>query len=52
MSVTMADPMIASILSSLAFGAFSILLLILFLLPGVLAAIDPLITRKNRQNPA
>jgi len=49
MSVTMADPMISSILSSLAIGAFSILLLILFLLPGVLAAIDPLISRRRKK---
>jgi len=47
LSFTMDDPMIASILKSLAFGAFAILLLILFLLPAVLATLDPLF-RKQR----
>ena len=46
MSVTMADKMIASILSSLAIGAFAVLLMILVLLPGVLAAFSP-----DRRNP-
>ena len=46
LSFTMDDPMIASILKSLAFGAFAILLLILFLLPAVLAALDPLLRKR------
>lgn len=40
MSLVMDDPMIASILKSLFIGAFAILLLVLFLLPGVIAALD------------
>ncbi len=40
MSVSMKDPMISGILSSLAIGALAVLLIILFLLPGVLAALD------------
>ena len=42
MSLVMKDPMIASILWSLSIGAFSIIIMILFLLPGVIAALDPL----------
>lgn len=45
MSVSISDAMIAAILSSLAIGASAILIIILFLLPGVLAAIDPLIRK-------
>ena len=43
----MDDPMIGSVLVSLSVGAFAILLLILFLLPGIITAMDPLI-RKRR----
>ena len=46
MSVTMSDKMIAAILSSLGVGAFAVLLMILVLLPGVLAAFSP-----DRRNP-
>ena len=42
MSFIMKDPMIAAILSSLAIGAFAVVSLILFVLPGVMAALDPL----------
>ena len=47
MSVIMKDPMISSILSSLSMGALAVVLLILLVLPGVIAALDPLITRRN-----
>ena len=46
MSITISDIMIAGILRSLAIGSAAILIIILFLLPGVLAALDPVI-RKN-----
>ena len=45
MSVSISDAMIAAILSSLAIGAAAILIIILFLLPGVLAAIDPILRK-------
>ncbi len=45
MSVSISDAMIAAILSSLAIGAAAILVIILFLLPGVLAAIDPILRK-------
>ena len=48
MYVVMEDPMISSVVKSLGIGAFSALLLILFVLPGLLAALDPLICRKPR----
>ena len=47
MSLIMEDPMISSILSSLSMGALAVVLLILLVLPGVIAALDPLITRRN-----
>ena len=47
MSAIMKDPMISSILSSLSMGALAVVLLILLVLPGVIAALDPLITRRN-----
>jgi len=46
MSISISDVMIAGILRSLAIGSTAILIIILFLLPGVLAALDPVI-RKN-----
>lgn len=46
MSLVMKDPMIASILWSLSIGALSVLILILFVLPGVIAALDPLMKRR------
>lgn len=45
MSLIMKDPMIAAILSSLAIGAFAVVSLILFVLPGVMAALDPLMKK-------
>jgi len=50
MSVTMGDPMIAGILKSLSIGAFSAVLIILFLLPAALAVLDPIINRKIKYN--
>jgi len=47
MSAILSDPMIAGILKSLAIGSFCVLLLILFLLPGVLAAMDPLLKKRQ-----
>ena len=41
------DPMIAMILKSLAIGAFSAILIILLVLPGVLAIGDRLVTKKK-----
>ena len=45
MSLIMKDPMIAAILSSLAIGALAVVSLILFVLPGVMAALDPILKR-------
>ena len=45
MHLIMKDPMIASILWSLSIGALAVVLLILFVLPGVLAALDPLMKK-------
>lgn len=42
LSLVMKEPMIASILRSLSFGALAIVTLILFVLPGVVATLDPL----------
>jgi Predicted exporters of the RND superfamily len=49
MSLIMKDPMIASILSSLSMGSLAVVLLILFVLPGVIAALDPLFKRRKAQ---
>ena len=45
LSLIMKDPMIAAILSSLAIGALAVVILILFVLPGVMAALDPLMKK-------
>lgn len=47
MSVIMSDKVIASILSSLAIGTAVILLFVFLLLPGVIAALDPLLRRRK-----
>ena len=47
MHLIMKDPMIASILRSLSIGAFAVVALILFVLPGVLAALDPLLVSRR-----
>ena len=46
MFLVMKDPMIASILRSLSVGALAILVLVLFVLPGVVAALDRLMGRR------
>ena len=46
MYFTMQDPIIALILRSLAIGASAVLVIILFLLPGVLAALDPILRKR------
>ncbi|MBO4467452.1 MAG: MMPL family transporter, partial [Bacteroidales bacterium] len=49
MSYTVDDKITAAIMHSLSMGALAVILLILFVLPGVLAALDPLVVpRKNR----
>ena len=46
MKLALTAPMISAILSSLSIGAAAILIIILFLLPGVLAAIDPILRKR------
>ena len=46
MSLLLTDPTISSILGSISVGAFSAILLIIFVLPGLLAAFDKLVTKK------
>ena len=48
MSELLTDPTICSILSSLTFGALSVIFLILFVLPAMLAVTDKLIVYKRR----
>jgi len=52
MHLIMKDPMISAILRSLSIGAFALLILILFVLPGVLAALDPLINKRHDRSKA
>ena len=47
MFLVMKDPMIASILRSLSVGALAILVLVLFVLPGVVAALDRIMGRRE-----
>ena len=47
MAFTMTDPMIASILRCLGTGSLAVVLILLFVLPGVIAALDPLFTRRK-----
>ena len=47
MSQLLTDPTICSILSSLTFGALSVILLIVFVLPAVLAASDKIILHRR-----
>ena len=49
MSFTMSDAMICSILKSISAGAAVIMLLVLFVLPGVLAALDKIIIPAKRR---
>ncbi len=43
------DKTIAEIVSTLAIGAFSTIVLILFVLPGILSTCDKLVTKKNQR---
>ena len=47
MSMLLSDPTISSILRSISVGAFSAILLIIFVLPGLLAAFDKIIVKKG-----
>ena len=47
MAFTMSDPMIAAILRSLGTGALAVVLLVMFVLPGVIAALDPLLVSRR-----
>ena len=49
MSFTMSDAMICSILKSISAGAAVIMLLVLFVLPGVLAALDKILIPAKRR---
>ena len=49
MSLTMPDPIVASILKSLSLGAFAVLLFMIFLLPGVLACLDPVLKYRGKR---
>ena len=52
MHIVMKDPMISAILRSLSIGAFAVLILVLFVLPGVLAALDPLMKKRHDRSKA
>ena len=47
MHLIMKDPMISAILRSLSIGALAVVSLILFVLPGVIAALDPLMKKRH-----
>jgi predicted RND superfamily exporter protein len=47
MSHVVKDQLTASIMHSLSMGALAVILLILFVMPGVLAALDPLVVPKK-----
>ena len=49
MSYTVKDQMTAAIMHSLSMGALAVLILIIFVLPGVLAALDPLVVPRNKR---
>ena len=49
MSHVVKDQLTASIMHSLSMGALAVILLILFVMPGVLAALDPLVVPKNQR---
>ena len=48
MFFTMEDPMIGAILRSLGTGALAVVLLLMLVLPGVLAALDPILNRRKK----
>lgn len=49
MSHVVKDQLTASIMHSLSMGALAVILLILFVMPGVLAALDPLVVPKSQR---
>ena len=49
MSYTVKDQMTASVMHSLAMGALAVIILIIFVLPGVIAALDPLVVPRNKR---
>ena len=49
MSYTVKDQMTAAIMHSLSMGALAVLILIIFVLPGVLAALDPLVVPRSKR---
>ena len=49
MSHVVKDQLTASIMHSLSMGALAVILLILFVMPGVLAALDPLVVPKKQR---
>ena len=50
MSILLTDPTISPILRSISVGALSSILLIIFVLPGLLAAFDKLVTGVHSRN--
>jgi hypothetical protein len=46
---TYPDPTIAEICRTIAIGALSAILVILFILPGILAALDRLVVRRRQK---
>ena len=51
MSMLLTDPTISLILHSISVGALSAILLIIFVLPGLLAAFDKIVVKKGAHNP-
>ena len=49
MSYVVKDQMTADIMHSLSMGALAVIILILFVLPGVIAALDPLVVPRNKR---
>lgn len=49
MSYTVDDKITAAIMHSLSMGALAVIILILFVLPGVLAALDPIVVQRNKR---
>lgn len=49
MSYTVKDQMTAAVMHSLSMGALAVIILILFVLPGVIAALDPLVVPRNKR---
>jgi hypothetical protein len=51
MSMLLTDPTISLILHSISVGALSAILLIIFVLPGLLAAFDRIVVKKGAHKP-